>query len=199
MAMVRVPDQPVAGFLAALGGRTPSPGGGATAALAGALGAAQLLMAAEYATWDGAEDPRNSLKAIVKQLPELAEKDAEAYGRFAEARKSRKENPAAFAQATKDILGVPVEILELCVTALRAMPDAIRRAPGWFACDLGIAYDCLKTGFEGARSLAGSNLATVAPEARDPGIMNKLTAAEKTYDDLRRTIDPLLAARQGGA
>ena len=195
----RVPDATVAGFLSALGSRSPSPGGGATAALAGALGAAQLLMGAEYATWEGAADPRPALQAIVVALPELAERDAEAYGRFAAARKTRTEDPGAFARATADILRVPVEIMEHCVGALAVLPGTLRRAPGWFACDLGIAYDCLKTGIEGARSLAGANLAPVAPGDRDAGIVKRLAAAEQSYDALRRTIDPLLAARQGGA
>lgn len=194
-----VPDRTIGEFLAALGARTPSPGGGATAALAGALGAAQLLMAAEYAAWDGTPDPKASLGAIVKSLPELAERDAEAYGRFAAARKARTDNPEAFAKATADILAVPLDIMDRCLSALDAMPGTIRRAPGWFACDLGIAYDCLKTGFEGARSLAGSNLAPMAPESRDGNIMSRLAAAERKYDGLRKVIDPLLASRQGGA
>ena len=77
MADVTVPNRQISEFLGALGQRTPSPGGGATAALAGALGAAQLLMAAEYSAWDGGADPRESLKAIVKALPELAERELE--------------------------------------------------------------------------------------------------------------------------
>jgi formiminotetrahydrofolate cyclodeaminase len=199
MPAMSVPDLPIKDFLDSLGRKTPSPGGGATAALAGALGAAQLLMAVEFSTWDGGSDPRATLKEVVRALPDLAQRDTDAYARFAAARKTRKEDPAAFAGATKAILEVPLEIMDHCLAALACLPETIRRAPGWFACDLGIAYDCLRAGVEGARSLAGANLAPVPAAQRDRAILGRLAASERRYDDLRRTIDPLLAARQAGA
>jgi methenyltetrahydrofolate cyclohydrolase len=66
-------------FLAALGERTPTPASGAATALTGALAAALAELAGRFA---GDEEAVIRAKALVTQLVELADDDAEAYTAF---------------------------------------------------------------------------------------------------------------------
>ena len=66
-------------LLAALGERTPTPASGAATALTGALAAALTELAGRFA---GDEDAVIGAKALVTQLVELADDDAEAYTAF---------------------------------------------------------------------------------------------------------------------
>jgi formiminotetrahydrofolate cyclodeaminase len=66
-------------FLAALGERTPTPASGAATALTGALAAALTELAGRFA---GDEEAVIGAKALVTQLVELADDDAEAYTAF---------------------------------------------------------------------------------------------------------------------
>jgi formiminotetrahydrofolate cyclodeaminase len=66
-------------FLAALGERTPTPASGAATALTGALAAALTELAGRFA---GDEEAVIGAKALVTQLVELADEDAEAYTAF---------------------------------------------------------------------------------------------------------------------
>src|SRR5512142_2946739 len=135
-------DTPVAGqsigrFLESLGAKTPSPGGGAVSALSGSLGAAQLLMVAEYSAWKPEDsDPRSRLKVLVGLLLDLAQEDADAYGAYSAARGKRKEEPAPYAAAQLRITEVPVRVLERCVEARGFAADVLVRAPKWFSGDV---------------------------------------------------------------
>ena len=81
--------QTVEEFCDALAAKTPSPGGGATAAIVGAVGASQLLMVAEYSKIP--LDARGALRAAIAALLQLADEDAEAYATYRNAR----DDPAA--------------------------------------------------------------------------------------------------------
>jgi formiminotetrahydrofolate cyclodeaminase len=70
-------------FLAALGERTPTPASGAATALTGALAGALAELAARFAE---DEDAVMRAKALVMQLVQLADEDAEAYTSFMAAR-----------------------------------------------------------------------------------------------------------------
>jgi formiminotetrahydrofolate cyclodeaminase len=185
-------------FLAALGSKTPSPGGGAVSALSGALGSAQLLMVAEYSKWeDGAPDPKGRLRELGATLLALATEDAEAYSEYSIARGKRKEEPEAYARAQERIADVPLRILEACVEACEKVSETLKRAPAWFACDTAIAAGCLTTGAEGARALCGANLGYLpAPSAE--ALAAKLAALERRLESCRREMDPLMLTRLPG-
>jgi formiminotetrahydrofolate cyclodeaminase len=186
-------------FLEALGSRTPSPGGGATAALTAALGAAQLKMVAEYVKWEaGAPDPRAELGRIAQELAGLAQRDADAYAAYSAANKRKAEDPAAFEREKAAILEVPVAMLETCLAALRHVEPVLPRAPQWFVCDLAIAVGCLRTAFDGAYGLTAANLKPHPPTTRHPVVGDRVIAARAEFDRLRRELDPRLLARLGG-
>ena len=190
-----IPQRSLEKFLGALGERTPSPGGGAVAALSGAMGAAQLLMIAEYAKWEsGGPDPRARLKELSSQLLKLAQEDAVVYGAYTRAKARRKEDPAAYAEAQQAIADVPLNILERCLEAFGMVADVLRRAPSWFGCDVSIVAGCLETGASGARSLCGANLRSLAAPAAQR-LAGRLAELEREQERTRRTLEPLLLSR----
>jgi formiminotetrahydrofolate cyclodeaminase len=187
-------------FLERLGSRTPSPGGGATAALTGALGVAQLKMVAEYCKWDGVPgDPRAGLGELAQALAALAQRDADAYAAYSAANKRKAEDPAAFEREKAAILEVPVAMLEACVAGLRHVEPVLPRSPQWFICDLAIAVSCLRAAFEGAYGLTAANLKPLPATARHPVVGDRVIAARAEFERLRRDLDPRLLVRLGGA
>lgn len=186
---------PVADLLAALGAKTPSPGGGATAAITGALGAAQLKMVAEYSPWEAAaEDPRARLGALATQLAGLAQEDAEAYAAYAAARPRRKEDPAGWAVVQARIADVPARVAESALEALAVAAAVLVRAPKWFAVDVAIAVGSLMAAAEGARALCGGNVDGLAGEARTTYVA-RLARHDARRESLRGELEPLLLAR----
>ncbi len=85
-------DDSVANWLDSLSAKTPTPGGGAVAALAGAIAAAQLSMVASYTTGQKWLDREQRMKELVAELGKLrsaafalAESDATAFEKVAQA------------------------------------------------------------------------------------------------------------------
>ena len=195
--MKPVPEMTVSEFIKELGSKTPSPGGGAVAALSGAMGAAQLLMVAEFATWEEGKDPKAGLRAFSQGLLDYARMDAEAYAAYSEARSKRKEDPDGYAKALERITEVPVGVMESCVGALVLAAEILPRAPKWFACDVSIAVNSLMTGAQGGRALAGSNLGMLKGPIVD-AFATRLKNAETILETDTAQFRPLLLARLPG-
>lgn len=179
-------------FLESLGSRTPSPGGGAVAALSGASGAALLLMAAEFGKWDdGSADPRPRLKELSSRILALAREDAEVYASYSSARTTKDADPAGYAKAVEAIAEAPAKFCESAVEALELVPAIIKHAPKWFACDIAIAVSALEACADGGRVLSGINVASLKDPARGR-MAERLQALEARLEVLRRTNSPLL-------
>jgi formiminotetrahydrofolate cyclodeaminase len=95
-------------FLAALGERTPTPASGAATALTGALAGALAELAARFAEDEGAV---MRAKALVMQLVQLADEDAEAYTAFMAARND--ETRARIIEVPEAIAAHADEVAEL--------------------------------------------------------------------------------------
>jgi glutamate formiminotransferase/formiminotetrahydrofolate cyclodeaminase len=115
----------VAEFLGRLAARTPTPGGGSSAAVAGALGAALGEMVVAYST-PAKQTPSAPLAALARELVEargtfleLATADTDAYEAVRTARRERKaapEDPGAqgrVVQALRRATEVPLDIARL--------------------------------------------------------------------------------------
>ncbi len=188
----RIPDMTLTGFAAALGSRTPSPGGGAVAALAGSMGAGLLLMIAEYSEWPaGAEDPRPCLRELSNTLLKLAQEDAEAYAGYSAARGKRKDDQAGYAKALEAITTVPLKAAEAAVEALERIAPVLGRAPKWFGGDAAIAASSLKVCYQGALVLCRMNLAGLK-EDRKPPLASRLAEAERRFETVERATAPRL-------
>ena len=112
-------------FLGKVAARTPTPGGGSVAAVAGAMGAALGEMVVAYST-PAKQTPTPSLVALAKELAEgrgtfleLANADTDAYEAVRAARRDRKakpEDPAAqraFVEALRHAAEVPLDTARL--------------------------------------------------------------------------------------
>jgi formiminotetrahydrofolate cyclodeaminase len=132
-------DTSVRDLLAALGSEAPAPGGGAAAALAGALGAALVQMTANLTLGRPrlaeVQEQARAIEAhaagLRERLAKLAEADADAYtavsaayrlGRDTEEQKRARS--AAIQSALGQAAGVPLEVAGACAEVLRACEAA---------------------------------------------------------------------------
>jgi formiminotetrahydrofolate cyclodeaminase len=121
-------EDPIGSFAAALAARSPTPGGGAAAAICAALGVAAGAMAARYTTgpkW-GALSPQaqalaETLDGAARDCLALADQDALAFAALGAAR--REQDALVISHAEERAQAVPAELLALCAlhaSALRA-------------------------------------------------------------------------------
>jgi formiminotetrahydrofolate cyclodeaminase len=80
-------DQPVRQFLDQVAARAPAPGGGSSAAMAGALAAGLVAMAARFSgeLLPDAEELAGRADELRRRAAELVDQDAQAYGRVLDA------------------------------------------------------------------------------------------------------------------
>lgn len=113
------PNTAISRFVQDLAARAPTPGGGAAAAVAAALGCAAGAMAARYTTgpkWgalsDQAQALAETLDAAAEQCLRLADADAAAYAALTAARKEK--DGEIIAHAQERALAVPADLLAAC-------------------------------------------------------------------------------------
>lgn len=141
----------VAQFLAALGARTPAPGGGAAGCLAGAVGAALARMVAAYAAGPHpTERPQaqaiaHALANAASLLLHLADEDARAYAAFHRLVRLPAGDPdrQGLPEAAARIVEIPLAVLAACAEALRHCVALSSLCPSALRGDLAIAADLL--------------------------------------------------------
>ncbi len=162
--------EPVRGFLSMLASSAPAPGGGAAAALAGALGAALVAMvcrvtAERDASLAGEMDPlAERADRGRRRLEELMTEDAEAYRAVIAARRAG-EGPAAVQRALIGATEVPLALARSSVGVLALCAAAVQRARASALGDLGVAAATAWSAAESAALTARANLAGLADEA----------------------------------
>ncbi len=176
----------IASFTRRLAARTPTPGGGSAAALAGALGAALGEMVLAYSI-----DPATPVAELTSARTELADgrhrflqlvdEDAQSYEAVRAARRARKERPddagalAAVVATLRGAASVPLETARRAVDLARAL-EAVRGATRTaLASDLTTALALFRAATEGALANVEINLAD-------------LRAAGQTVDDLEGEV-----------
>lgn len=168
-------DMPLREFLGALAGRTPAPGGGASAALSVALGAGLCAMAARLSArqlaGDTASELTNQAERILAASASLLQADAESYGRVISAMRSpagadpaRRER--AVAAALSGAADVPLDIIalgaEAAALAARLASDGNPTLRG----DAVTAALLAEAGARAAAVLVGINLAGLPDDER---------------------------------
>ncbi|MBN1514691.1 MAG: cyclodeaminase/cyclohydrolase family protein [Phycisphaerae bacterium] len=137
-------------FLDGLADRTPTPGGGSAAALAGALAAALARMVGAYSVGrkpDG--EHSETLQSLCDQLAQadgmlrrLMDEDAAAYEALSAAQRAKRQGhdePSAREQAVGVALAVPLETAAVAGSALTVMQQLLARANPHLLSDLGVA------------------------------------------------------------
>jgi methenyltetrahydrofolate cyclohydrolase len=108
-------DEPLARFVEQIADKTPAPGGGSTAAVVAAMGAALVEMAARFSNgWDLAEDAVSRARQLRELALPLARRDAQAYEAVLRARTEEERHAALHAASA-----VPLELAELAAHVAR--------------------------------------------------------------------------------
>jgi formiminotetrahydrofolate cyclodeaminase len=160
-------------LLDAFSSTAPAPGGGAAAALTGALGVSLLLMAAGIRSSRPGEssgvselaDATDRLRSLRPTIESLADRDAEAYTSVITALRmpadSGERRKAALDSAIRAATDVPLEIMRTSRRALREAPVvatySIRSTHG----DVGVAIELLRSAVRSAGVTIDANLASL--------------------------------------
>ena len=195
-------------FISILGSETPVPGGGSASALSGALGVALIAMVANLTVGrqkysECEELNRFALEESNKlcaELIALIDRDAEAYGKLAEAyklprgtAKEKTARNAAIAETTLGATEAPFETMQAALKALYLCKSLVGKSNENAASDLGVSALNLLSCINGAWlnvliNLSGVENATTAEFFKTKGQEIVDTAkkeAEYIYDTVR--------------
>jgi formiminotetrahydrofolate cyclodeaminase len=188
----------VQAFLVALASGDPTPGGGAAAALGGALAAALVAMVsrATAARDLAARDEMTAIATRADQLREhltaLVARDMEAYRSVLDARRSRQPDEAA--RALRRATDVPLMVVRDSQSVLTVCETVATRARASTLSDLGVAaalgWAALEAGALTARTNLGDLQDAAFVEASERELAGLLTSG---HDVRTRTLDTIAA------
>jgi formiminotetrahydrofolate cyclodeaminase len=196
-------DLSVAEFLAQLASGAPTPGGGATAALAGALGAALVSMVCNLTVGrpryaDTESEARSVLveaTTMLSVLQEGIERDAVAYDALMAAfklpRESDREKAArteAIQAATVGATIVPLELAEASARVVDLAEQAIGKTNPNAASDLAVAAMLGAAAIESAAANVEINLKTLTDEGLRANVAARLAAAREGREAQARQV-----------
>ncbi|HEY8438120.1 MAG TPA: cyclodeaminase/cyclohydrolase family protein [Candidatus Limnocylindrales bacterium] len=193
-------------FIDELASSTPVPGGGSASAVAASLGAALVAMVASLSAGrpkyaEHAALHERSLEVgrrLATRFLDLADEDATAYGRFADAMKLPKDSDAerelrraALSVAARGAAEVPLATVEACLELVAAAESMVGRSNMNAASDLDVAA---LLGEAAARG-AAANVLINLPAVDDEVYVGEMTARVM---GLLASIEELAAAAHAG-
>ncbi len=201
----------VSEFCDVLSSDAPAPGGGSTAALEGAVGAALTAMVAsltlgkkKYAEYeDIAKETIEKANKIKVQFVDVLDRDTEAFNGvsavFAMPKNTDEEKAArkeAMQKALKACTETPMEMMELCLESLKVTESILGKFNTSAASDLGVSALSIKAAVQGAWlnvliNLAGINDEEYVKEYKAKGqkILDQvLPLADKIYNEILSII-----------
>ncbi|HEX9117757.1 MAG TPA: cyclodeaminase/cyclohydrolase family protein, partial [Anaerolineae bacterium] len=173
-------NQPVNGFLAELASAAPAPGGGAVAALAGALGAALVSMVANLTVgkkdYAGVQDQVQNLlsqaEALRGKLAAAIEDDYTVFMQLSAAMKlpratdeEKAARTAAVQAALKAATDVPMQIAEGCAAVMKLCRPVAEIGNANAVSDAGVAVLLAEAGLRSAALNVMINLVRIKDEA----------------------------------
>jgi formiminotetrahydrofolate cyclodeaminase len=196
-----VREQSLGDFLAALAGRSPVPGGGATAALHAAQAAALLEMTARYSRPAPDADSEQAVGRVIAEAGQLREScaelidiDGEAFGAVAEAYRLPRDTDAEQAARTAAVSAAmltasapPAELISISAALLElaeALAPVVRPS---VAADLAAAAAAIRAAVVTSWINVEANLAAVTA----PGARERLAAALAGASDLEQRAGAL--------
>lgn len=194
------PELPVAEFLDKLASSAPEPGGGAAAALVGAVGAALVSMVANLtigrekfaavademaSTLARAETLRARLVAAIDRDSDAFRHVMTAYRLPREAPEQREARTQAIQTALKDAARVPAEVADLCADVGALCRVAIEKGNPQVVSDAAVAVLAAYAGTHSAALNVRINLKSISDAA----------FAEALWAQVRRQMDAIAASR----
>ncbi len=193
---------PVASFIQNVASRSPAPGGGSVAAMAGSLGASLGAMVCRLTIGKKKyKEVEEEMRLLEKQLLPLRDKlreaideDTFAFDDVMAAFDLPKETPEeqrvrnqAIEQANQHAAQVPFTVMEYVFEAAGYLVPVAQKGNSNSISDVGVAGLCLHTAFEGAKLNVLINIKDIEPSPW------KCSMEEKVAD-LSEKIAPLLTA-----
>jgi len=177
---MQIKEQKIKDFLDDLASKKPTPGGGATAALAGAMAAALVSMVAKL-TVVKAKDKAERLR---KELLLLADEDCQAFERVMQAYRTKKEEPGRLRKiqkALEEASQVPLETAEKSVAVVKLASDCVREGNQNAVSDARVALELATAAVYGALENVRINLESIKDS--------------KFGEDIKEKIDNLLGCQ----
>ena len=146
-----IPDVTIGKFLQELGSSAPAPGGGSTAALSGAMGAALVSMLCnltigreKYAQYEAINtETRKRSDELINELTECISKDMTSYDSVIEALKLPKDTEEEkqlrsekLQEAYKSAASAPIETAEKCLEVMQLAYSLVGKSNKTAECDL---------------------------------------------------------------
>lgn len=185
-------DESIESYLGRLASGEPTPGGGATGALAVAEGAGLLAMAARFSA---AEEDARSSEGLIAACLGLADGDERGFGAVAEAfglprdtPEARSRRSAAIQAALAEAVRPPRGIVDAAERALDLAEHVLDAANPNVLSDVGAALGCIRGGLTAAAVTLETNLGPL----RDEGLEGILRTDVDRADRLVARADALL-------
>ncbi|MGW9715802.1 cyclodeaminase/cyclohydrolase family protein [Micrococcus aloeverae] len=185
-------DESIESYLGRLASGEPTPGGGATGALAVAEGAGLLAMAARFSA---AEEDARASEGLIAACLGLADGDERGFGAVAEAfglprdtPEARSRRSAAIQAALAEAVQPPRGIVDAAARALGLAERVLDAANPNVLSDVGAALGCIRGGLTAAAVTLETNLGPL----RDEGLEGILRTDVDRADRLVARADALL-------
>jgi len=179
----------LAEYLSAAADGNPVPGGGSTAALAGALGCSMALMAITISSAAPGASPElaqmsDFFSSSLDEFAQRVDADATAYSQFRENLKiqsgtaaQRAMRGARLQMALGDTVRVPLEVAGQAATTLVALVPLVSACAPSVLSNVGAASSLLRASFESARFTAMVNMKMI----NDPQLVSSLSENLSKY------------------
>lgn len=192
-------------FLDELASKAPTPGGGGAAAYAGALAAALAAMVGnltigkkKYAAVEGhVRMAVDDLDAMRRQLVDLIDADARAFGPLAacygmprDTEEERASRDAAIQDALIDAIEVPLEIMGVCLEVLEECDYLAENGSRLALSDVGCAVALGRAAVHAASLNVVINVKSVADQVRASNYRDRMNALIRKADELHDKVYP---------
>lgn len=186
-------DQSIDSYLAALGAKTSTPGGGAVAAVSGSQAAALILMVTEFSGKTISETERLSLLKIandaVTRFIQLAEEDAKNFAALMASYKAR----SGIQDALKDAARPPLDCLELSISLIPSLELLYEKGNPNLITDTGIAASLLRSTIESSELNVLVNLRSIKDDKYADHARDKIRQAQSQIPELNAIVENVKA------
>ena len=173
----------IEGYLQRLASGDPTPGGGATGALAVAEGAGLVSMAAHYSDRD---DVSRRCGELIRDCLAVADEDERGFGAVAEAfglprgsDQERADRSAAIQEALAEAVRPPEAIVDAVERLLREAEEVLEDGNPNTLSDVGTALGCARAGLTAAVVTLETNLAPLKDDERSADLRERIGRAEE--------------------
>lgn len=202
--MDRIGTQTVSVFVDALASKTPAPGGGAAACVAGAVAAAQAEMVVAYSVGKQAEHDA-ALAAALEEfarlrgvLIELADEDAAAYGAYSALKKSGAGEAEVSAAAARVLLA-PRSALAACTAVCERVAALVGKTNRHLDSDLIVAASLAEGAAAACAASVRVNMPLAANETERSAIESETGGLVLRAREARGAVERALGVPGGDA